>query len=105
MLSLELQVDLIEGRERLADLDGLADLDQALGNLAGDAKTEIALDPRPDGADEAALRRFGIIMGGCDQNRPRRLGLFSNGVIAPAQGDSHQRQRHTRQQLGIARQN
>ena len=62
LLGLELQVDLVEGGERLADFDGLADLHETLGDLAGNPKAEIALDSGTDGADEAALGRLGIIV-------------------------------------------
>ena len=72
LLGLQFQIDFIEGRERLADIDGLADLDQALGDLAGDPKAHVGLDPRLDGADKAALRRLRLVMHGCDQNRARR---------------------------------
>ncbi|MBV9458059.1 MAG: hypothetical protein JO141_11170, partial [Bradyrhizobium sp.] len=39
-------------------------------------RLEIALDPGPEGADEAALRGLGIMMSGRNQNRPRRFGFF-----------------------------
>ena len=60
LLGLQLQIDFIEGGERLADIDGLADLDQALGYLAGDAKAHVGLDPGLDGADKAALWGLGL---------------------------------------------
>ncbi len=69
LLGLQLQVDLIEGGERLADIDGLADLDQALGDLAGNPEAHVGLDPGPDGADKAALRGLGPVMHGSDQDR------------------------------------
>jgi len=50
LLGLELQIDLVEGRERLADLDGLANFHQTLGDLAGNAKAQVTLDPGPDRA-------------------------------------------------------
>ena len=58
LLGLQLQIDFIEGGQRLADIDGLADLDQAFCHLAGDPEAHVGLDPGLDGADEAALRRF-----------------------------------------------
>ncbi len=88
LLGLQLQVDFIEGRERLADIDGLADLDQTFGDLAGDPEAHVGLDPRTDGADEAALRRLGFIMRGGDQNRSRRLGLLGDRIVAAGQGNA-----------------
>ena len=57
LLGLQLQIGLVERRQRLAGLDGLADLDQPLRHLAGDPEAHVGLDPRPDRADEAALGR------------------------------------------------
>ena len=94
LLGLQLQIDLIEGGERLADIDGLADLDQALCHLAGDPKAHVGLDPGLDGADKTALRRLRLIMHGRDQNRAPGGGLFGGLFVAAGQGDRHQRQRH-----------
>ena len=58
LLGLQLEVDFIQGGERLADVDGLADLDQALGDLAGHPEAHVGLDPGTDGADETARRVF-----------------------------------------------
>ena len=62
LLGLQLQIDFIERRERLADIDGLADLDQALGDFAGHPEAHVGLDPGLDGADETALRGFLLVM-------------------------------------------
>ncbi len=46
LLGLQLQIDLVEGGQRLADIDGLADLDQAPGHLAGDStNSPFEVDP------------------------------------------------------------
>ena len=77
LLGLQLQIDFIEGGERLADVDGLADLDQPLCHLAGDPEAHVGLDPGLDRADETALRRLRLIMDGGDQNRARPGAAFS----------------------------
>ncbi len=77
------QIDLVEGRQWLADLDVLADLHEALGDLAGDPEAHIGLDPRADGADETALRRFRLVMHGRDQHGAGWLG-FRLGFLAAA---------------------
>jgi len=102
LLGLQLQVDFIEGGERLADIDGLADFDQALCNLARDPKTHVGLDPRLDGADETALRRFGLVMHGRDQDRAPGGGLFGYLFIAAGQRDHRQRQHRSAQEPVIA---
>ena len=95
LLGLQLQIDLVEGGERLADIDGLADFDQALGDLAGYPETHVGLDPGLDRADETALGRFRFVMHGGDQNRPRWGGLLGDLVIAAGQRDRDQRQRQS----------
>ena len=45
LLGLQLQIDLIEGGERLADIDGLADLNQPLGDLAGTRESPCRFRP------------------------------------------------------------
>ncbi len=62
LLGLQFQIDFIEGCEGLTDIDGLADFDQAFRHLAGDPEAHVGLDPRPDGADKAALGRFRLVM-------------------------------------------
>ena len=85
LLGLQFQIDLVEGGERLADIDGLADFDQALGDLAGHPKAHVGLDPGLDGADKTALRGFRLVMHGGDQNRPRRGWLSRRPVsLQPA---------------------
>ncbi len=91
LLGLQLQVDLIEGRQRLADLDGLADLDQALCDLAGDPKAHVGFDPWLDGADETALRRLRLIMHRRHQNRAPGGGLFGDLFVAAGQHENRQR--------------
>ena len=91
LLGLQLQIDFIEGGERLADIDGLADLDQALCHLAGNPKAHVGLDPGLDGADEAALRRFRLVMHGRDQHRAPGSGLFGHLLVAAGQREHRQR--------------
>ena len=58
--------------------------------LPGYPESDVGLDPRPDDADKAALRRFGLIMHGSDQNRPTGNG-FVGGLFVAA-GKSNRRQ-------------
>jgi hypothetical protein len=95
LLGLQLQIDFIEGGQGLADIDGLADLDQAFCHFAGDPKTHVGFDPRLDGADKAALRRFGLVMHGCHQNRAPGRGFLGGHVVAAGQRNRQQRQRYT----------
>ena len=95
LLGLQLQVDFIEGGQGLADIDGLADLNQALCDLAGDPKTHVGLDPGLDGADETALRRFRLVVHGSDQHRTPGRGFFGHLVITTGQGDRQQGQRYS----------
>ena len=96
LLGLQLQIDFIEGGERLADIDGLADLDQALCDLAGDPKTHVGLDPGLDGADKTALRRFRLVMHRRHQHRAPRGGLFGDFLVAAGQRDRQNSQRKAR---------
>ena len=48
----QLQVLGIDAHQRLAALDGLSGVHQPLQHLAGNAETQIALDPGADGAGE-----------------------------------------------------
>ena len=105
MLGLQLQIDLVEGGERLADIDGLANLDQAPRDLAGNPEAHIRLDPGPDGADKAALGGFGRIMHRRDQNRTSRSDGFSGLLIAAGQRKYRKGQRCTRQEPVITRKN
>jgi hypothetical protein len=84
LLDLQLEVDFIKGCQRLADIDGLADLDQAFCHLARDAEAHVGLDPGLDGAYKAALRRFGLVVHGCHQNRARWRHLFGRQLVAAA---------------------
>jgi hypothetical protein len=93
LLGLELQIGLIEGRERLPDLDGVANFDEPLGNLAGNAKAHVSLDPGPDGADKAPLRIIGFIMHGGDQDRSVRGGFLGDLLVAAGQQDRDKSQR------------
>ncbi len=95
LLGLQLQIDLIEGGQRLADIDGLADFDQAFCDLAGHPKAHVGLDPGLDGADKTALRRFRLVMHRGHQNRARRGGLFGDRVVAAGQRHRQQGQRYT----------
>ena len=105
LLGLQLQIDFVEGGERLADIDGLADFDQALCDLAGNPEAHVGLDPGPDGADEAALRRLGLVMHGGDQNRTARGGRFGRLFVAAGQREHRKGQRRSRQEPVIAREN
>ncbi len=93
LLGLQFQVDFIKGRQRLAEIHGLADLDQAFCHLARHPKAHIGLDARADGADKAARGRFRLVVHGGHQNRARRGRLFRRQLIAAGQRDRHQRQR------------
>jgi hypothetical protein len=59
----QLQIGGIDAHQRLAALDGLAGIDQPLQYLAGDAETEVALDPGGDGAGECAGGGFRLLDG------------------------------------------
>ena len=93
LLGLELQIDLVQRCQGLADIDGLADFDQAFGDLAGDPKAHVGLDPGLDRADKTALRRFRLVMGGGDQHRARRHRFFGDFVVAAGQGERQKSQR------------
>ena len=82
LLGLQLQIDFIEQRQGLANVDGLADFDEALGDLAGNPEAHVGLDPGLDGADKAALGRCGFIFDRGDQDRPSRDDLFGRRFIA-----------------------
>ena len=92
LLGLQLQIDFIEGGERLADIDGLADFHQSLGNLARDPKAHVGFDPRANGADETALGGLRLIMHGGDQNRPTGGSFFGHCFVAAGQRNHRQRQ-------------
>jgi hypothetical protein len=93
LLGLQFEIDLIEGCQRLVDINGLADVDQAAGDLAGHAETHVGLDPGFDRADKASFGRFRLIMHCGDQDWPARGCLFSDGIIATGQADGDRRQR------------
>ena len=84
LFGLQFQIDLIEGRERLADIDGLADFHKALRHLAGHPKTHVGLDPRPDRADKTALRLLSLVMRGGDQDRARGPAFSATVSLQPA---------------------
>ena len=60
LFALEAQVGFVESSQRLARFDRIADIDEALGHLPGDAEAEIAFDAGPDGRDEGALGSAGL---------------------------------------------
>lgn len=62
LLGLQFEIDLIEGGERLADLDDLPDFYEALRHLPRNAEAHVGFDTRPDSPDKGALRRAGLIM-------------------------------------------
>ena len=82
LLGLQFQIDFIERRQRLADIDGLSDFDQALCDLARDPKAHIGLDPGLYRADKTALGGFGLVMDGGDQHRTPRGNLLGRLIIA-----------------------
>ncbi len=98
LLGLQFQVDFIEGGERLADIDGLADLNQPLGDLAGHAKAHVGFDPGLDRADKAALRRGGFIMDRGDQNRASGGGFLRYLFVASGQREHRKSQQRTGQE-------
>jgi len=95
LLGLQLQIDFIEGGQRLSDVDSLADFDQAFCDFAGHAETHVGLDPRLDGAHKAALRRFRLVTHRGHQYRTRRRRFLGDLVVAAGQGDRQQGQRYT----------
>ena len=95
LLGLQFQIDFIQGGKRLADIDGLADFDQALCDLAGDAKTHVGFDARADSADKTALGGFRLIMDGGDQNRPAGSRFLGGLLVAADQRNRQQRNART----------
>jgi hypothetical protein len=93
LFGLQFQIDLIEGRERLADIDGLAYFHKALRHLAGQPKAHVCLDPRPDRADKTALRLLSLVMRDGDKDRARGPGFFGDRLIAADQRNRQQCQR------------
>ncbi len=84
LIGLQLEIGLIEQGQRLAGLDGVTDLDQALGDLAGNPEAKIGLDPRLDGADKGPVGGLVGVVNGSHQHRTHR-GLrrrFGAGVTA-----------------------
>jgi hypothetical protein len=77
--ALETQVDLVERGERLPGLHGVPDADQPTRHLAGNAKGEVALHPRPDRADEAALADPRLEAHALDEDRA--LGLRGRDLL------------------------
>ena len=88
LLGLQLQIDLVESGERLTDIDGLANFNQALGDLAGNPEAHVRLDPGPDGADKAALGGFGRVMDGSDQHRTARAAVSAAFSLQPANANT-----------------
>ena len=63
----------VDPHERLSDLDGLAGIDQPLGDFARYPKTQIALDTGRNDTGEPARRG----LGGLDRRDPDQLGSGS----------------------------
>ena len=85
LLGLQLQIDFIQGCQRLADIDGLADLDQALCDLAGDPEAHVGLDPGRMVPTKLRSGDSGLVMHRCDQHRARREWLSRRPVsLQPA---------------------
>ncbi len=95
LLGLQFQIDFIEGCQGLADINCLADFDQALCHFARDPEPHVGLDSGLDGANEAAFRRFRLVVHGGDQDRARRRHFLRNHLVAPSQGDRQHGQRQT----------
>ena len=85
----QLQVLGIDAHQRLAALDGLSGVHQPLQHLAGNAETQIALDPSADGAGERPGRgRRGLHRGHAHQ---RRLGAgICDGLLATGREQDRQ---------------
>ncbi len=103
LLGLQLQIDFIQYRQRLAEIDGLADFDQTLGDLARNPEAHVGLDPGLDRADKASLGGCGFIFDGGDQNRASGNGLFRRRFLAAAQRDHRKSQQRTRQEPEVTR--
>jgi len=103
LLGLQFQIDFIEGGERLADLDGLTDFNEALCDLAWDPKAHVGSMRGLMVADKAPLRRGGLIMHGSDQNGRPGNGLFGRDFVAAGQRDHRQRQHRSGQEPVITR--
>ena len=96
LLGLQLEVDFIQRCQGLADIDGLADLDQTLGDLAGHPEAHVGLDPGANGADETARRVLRLVMHLGDQHRAPGSGFLGDRLVAAGQRDRQQRQCQTR---------
>ncbi len=95
LFGLQFQIDFIEGGQRLADIDGLPDFDQAFCHFARDAEAHIGFDPGLDGADKTALRRFRLVMDCGHQDGPRWSHSFGGQLVAAGQGDCQHSQHDT----------
>jgi hypothetical protein len=93
---LQLEIDFVERRERRAGSDQCADFDQALQYFSADAKSQIAFDPRADGADEGAVAGLGFVVDGSDQNGPDGGSVLGGDLVTPGK---RQRQRSRRRDL------
>ena len=94
LLGLQLEIDFVERRERRAGIDQRANLDQALQYFSADAKSQIAFDPRADGADEGAVAGLGFVMDGSDQNGPNGGSVLGGDLVASGERQRQRSRRH-----------
>ena len=94
LLHLQAQVGLVEGGERRSHGHDIADVDEALGNLAGDAEAEVAFDAWPHSADVATIANRSLVGDGPHQHRPRSALDIRLGMRLAAGHERTQRERH-----------
>ena len=90
LLRLQLEINLIERRQRLADIDHLPDFNKALRDLAGNAEAHVRLDAGANGADKTALGGLGLVMDRRHQHRGQERQRQQQAVA----GQRNQRRRH-----------
>ena len=93
LLGLQFEVDLVEGRERLAGNHEGADLNEALRHLSADTETQIAFDARANGADKSAIAGRCDVVDAGDQHRPDGGGMLRRNLVTARE---RQRQRPSR---------
>jgi hypothetical protein len=82
LVGLQLEIDLVERRQRLPGVDHCADLDEAFRYLPRDPEAQLAFGPGADGPDESAIASLGLIMDAGDQDRPYRRGMLRCDLVA-----------------------
>ena len=86
------EIGLIQARDHLAHLDAVADVDDSRDDLAGHAKAERALDPRPHDTGIGQRASLGGRRDDGDLHRPHDLLL--DGSLALAAGDTRRNAQH-----------